>query len=193
VCARQSETGAGMIEGGARPGCRGVTRVTGRRKACLHVVGVGSAVVVLHVAGRTGPAGQVVVAIDVTLRTGQRSVRAREGKPGAVVIEGRIAPCRGVMTGLATGRKLCLPMVGISGAVVVLHVAGRTSRTGQVVVSVGMTLRALQPGVPAGERKAHGVVIEAGRLPRARAMARLAGLRESAGYVIGIGGVAEIL
>lgn len=56
-------------------------------KACLHMVGIGCAVVILHVAGTAGAAGQVVISVDVTLRALQSCVCARERKSNCVVVK----------------------------------------------------------------------------------------------------------
>lgn len=69
-----------MVEGGARPGNRGVTGIASRGESALHVIGVGRSLEILHVAGRAGPGVQAVVAVHVALRTLQGGVRARERK-----------------------------------------------------------------------------------------------------------------
>lgn len=157
------------------------------------MVGIGRPVVVLHVAGRARATGQVVVPVDVALCTWQRGVRSGQGEAGASVIKSGIAPGSCVVAGLAVGGELGLHMVGIVGAVVVLHVTGTAGVAGQVVVSVDVALRALQPGMASGKREAHRIVIETGRLPRARAVAGLAGLGEVTGHMVGIGGFPEVI
>jgi hypothetical protein len=69
VRAGERETSAGMIERGAGPRGRVVAALTGLRKLRLHVIGIGSALVILHVAGHAGGSGDVVVAVYVALRT----------------------------------------------------------------------------------------------------------------------------
>lgn len=56
------------------------------------VVRVRRAVEVPQVAGHAGRAGQLVISINVTLRTLQRRVGAREWEPGAGVIEAGACP-----------------------------------------------------------------------------------------------------
>ena len=76
-----------------------------------------------------------------------------------------------------TGRgNACLLVIRIVRPVVILHMAGRAILGRDVVIPVGMALRALQRGMRSGEREAHQVVIKARRLPGAGAVAGLAGL-----------------
>jgi len=76
-----------------------VTLVAGLREVRRHVVGIGSSLIVLQVAGRAGRAVQVVVVIDVAVGAGAGRDRVQSGKrePGAVVIEGGIKPCAGAV------------------------------------------------------------------------------------------------
>ena len=92
VCASQRETRGRVIESGIRPGRRAVAGFASLRHSSLHVVGIGGALVVLQVARDAGGVGQVVISIDVALRTLQRDVRACEREAGLSVIEGRVCP-----------------------------------------------------------------------------------------------------
>ena len=60
---------------------------TSLRHSSLHVVGIGRALKVLQVAGDTCGIGQVVISVDVALRTLQRDMRPGQREAGLVVIE----------------------------------------------------------------------------------------------------------
>jgi len=108
------------------------------------------------------------------------------------VIEGGIGPRNRAVASGAGCRNAGLLVIGIVGAVVVLDVAGGTILGGEVVVSVGMALRALQSGMCSGQRKSDQVVIERCRLPGTGAVATPTGLWEVRGHMVGVGGPAEI-
>jgi len=88
---------------------------------------------------------------------------------------------------LAGCREVRSDVVRIGRAVVIRHVAQVARAAGQVVVVVDVALGALQVRMTSGQRKAHGIVIEARRLPRGCVVAELAGLRDVRRHVIGIG------
>src|SRR6185369_11167826 len=88
----QRESGSRVVESGASPGRGAVATLTSLGQRSLHVVGIGGALVVLQVARDAGGVGQVVISIDVALRTLQRDVRACEREAGLSVIEGRVCP-----------------------------------------------------------------------------------------------------
>lgn len=77
-------------------------------------------------------------------------------------------------------------MVGISRALVVLHMTRHARRGRQVVVAVYVALRARQRLMRSGERKSDRAVIKGRRLPHGCVVAGLAGLREGQRDVIGI-------
>lgn len=79
-------------------------------------------------------------------------------------------------------------MVRISGALVVLQVAGNACSAAQVVVVVGMAIRALprRNGVPSAERKSYGVVIEGRIQPVIGSMTVIAGRRKHRRHMVGI-------
>src|SRR5258708_30489362 len=85
-------------------------------------------------------------------------------------------------------------MVRIGGALEILQVAAHASCicTGQAVVAVYVTLRALHSGMCPRQREPGSRVIEARVVPVRRGMALLASRRESRLHVIGIGGAVEI-
>ena len=93
--ARQLEAGASVIERGIGPLHSVVASRACRGEACCEVIhrryGTGVVLLVARVAGRTR---QVVVVVDVTIRTLARGhrMRPRQGEAGAVVIERRVQP-----------------------------------------------------------------------------------------------------
>ena len=70
---------------------------------------------------------------------------------GLGVIEDCVGPGRCAVASFTGRRKASLLVVGIGGVVVILHVAGSTSATRQVVVAVDVTLCAGQIGVRSGQ------------------------------------------
>jgi len=63
-------------------------------------------------------------------------------------------------------RNSRLRVVGISGSLIILQVTTRAIGGCQVVVSIGVALRALQRCVGAGERESNQAVVEGCRNPR---------------------------
>lgn len=182
----ERETGAGMVERGSQPVHGRVAGVAGGRESGLHMIRICGSIEILHMAGGTCPAVQVVVPVHVALGAWQGLVRSGQSKSRAVVIEGGIAPRGGVVALLASGGEFGLRMVGIGRAVVILHVAGVAGVAGQVVVPIHVTLGALQAGMAASQRKSDRTVIEVRRLPRVRAVAGLTSLRKIQGDVVGV-------
>ena len=152
--ARQRKAGSRVIEGSVRPRGGGVALLASLRETRLHVVGIGGALEVFQVTRNTGRvgAGQVVVAIHVTLHALQRSMRTRQGEASGRVVKGRTGPRRGVVALLAGLGEPSRHVVGIGGALEVFQVATHASRirTGEVVVIVNVALCALHRRVRAG-------------------------------------------
>lgn len=182
-----------MIKGRSTPRYGVVTLQAGLGKGCLHVVGIGRALVVLQVTGHAGGIGQLVISVDVTLRARQRGVRARQCEARTVVIERYAAPGSGRMAGVAGGRKPGLHVVGIGGAVVILYVAGRTRPTREVVIPVYVALRALHGGMRARQGEARVGMIEGRAAPGGGVVTLLAGLRKRRLHVIRVGGALKVL
>ena len=93
--ARQLETSACVIESAVRPLHRVVADFAGRGKRTCDVIHRRQSVaVVLLMARIAGRAGQVVVVVDVAIRTLTRRDRVRtgQGEAGAVVVECRVQP-----------------------------------------------------------------------------------------------------
>ena len=101
-------------------------------------------------------AGQAVVAIDMALSALQRSVGTRQRPSGRGMVEVRIGPRGGVVALLAGLRHVGLHVVGLRGALEILHVAVHADRVraGQVVIVVDVAIRARSRHVRAGKREA---------------------------------------
>lgn len=189
----QCEAGTGVIKGRAAPRHGAVALLAGLRERRLHMIGIGRALVILQVTGNAGGIGQLVVSVDMTLRALQRGVPAGQRESGAGVIKGRSAPGSRGMTGFAGGWETYLHMVGVGGAVVILHVTGGARSTRQAVIPANMAQRALQRGMRAGQREPGVGVIEGGAAPRGGVVTLLAGLRKSRLHVVGISGPLKVL
>ena len=120
-------------------------------------------------------------------------MRSGQGKPGAGMVERGPGPGAGVVATGTGSREPCLRVIRIGGRLVVFQVARRTIGRRACKTPVRMALRALQGCVHSGQGKSHEIVIEAGRRPRRRGMALLAGRRESRLHVIRIARLLEIL
>ena len=90
------------------------------------------------------------------------------------------------MTAVTRRGEAGLDVIWISRALVILHVAVGTGAAGQAVISIHVTLRALQCSVCSGQREPGAGVVEGGPSPRCRVMALLAGLGEIRHHVIRI-------
>src|SRR6185437_5533884 len=97
----QRKTGGRVIKGGLQPRHGVVADGAVRGESRLRVVRVRGAVVVLHVALIARATGQVVVVVDVTLRTLQSRMSVCQRKSDRVVIEARRLPRAGAVAGLA--------------------------------------------------------------------------------------------
>jgi len=195
VRARQRETRAVVVERRVQPGTRVVTLLAGLREIRRHMIRVGRALEILQVARDTSRAVEVVVVVDVAVdaRTRRNRVHARQRKSGRRVIELAGGPGDCVMALLAScwesgvrHRRRCVR--------VIVLVATHASRAGDVVVIVDVAVRALarRHHVRSGQREAGLRVIKACRLPCARVVTHLAGLRETAGHMVRIAGALKI-
>jgi hypothetical protein len=94
-----------VIEGRGLPSCSVVTSFATLREACGHVIGIVCLLKILQVARRTGRvgAGQIEIAVDVTLCAGNGGVSACQRKPGRGMIEMYVHPIVHSVTALARG------------------------------------------------------------------------------------------
>lgn len=120
------------------------------------------------------------------MRSCQRESRSR-------VIKLPVGPGHRVMTLLASSRETCM-RDRRRGCIEVVLMATHARGVGDVVVVVDMAIRALprRNGMCSCQRETGGGVIKRCRLPCRGIVAGLASLRESAGYVVRVGGVLEI-
>ena len=187
-----------VIERGVGPDRRVVTEFASGWEAGGLVRWIGRACVVLLVTRIAQRRVQRVVVVDVAIGADARrhGMRACELESGAGVIEGAIAPQHCVVTGFARGRESRRLMVHWRGCiVVVVLMATDAGRDGDVVVVIDVAVGALagRNSVRSGERKSGAVVVERSVVPVGRVVARVAGLREVRGYVIGIGRALVVL
>jgi len=194
----QGPAGCGVIERAIHPVDRVMALLTGRREIGGDVIhGRRRVVVVLLVTTHTGGDRDVVVVIDVAIRTLPRriGVHAGQRKSGLRVIEACRRPTAGGVADLAGLRDALLHVIGVGGAGVVGQVARYASRDSNVVIVVLVAIRTLprRIGVHAGQRKSGLRVIEACRRPTASGVADLAGLRDALLHVIGVGGAGVVV
>lgn len=193
VRAGQREAGLAVIEGRVGPGRRSVATLAGLRQGGLHVIGVGGSLIVLEVAGHASSYRQAVVAVHMTLRAWGRDVHTGQRETSLAVIESGIGPRSRVVAAGAGGGNSGLRVVGVGGALEILHVAGCTIRRSAGELSVHMALGAGHSGVRPGQGKfGKGVVIESGRLPGGGGVTALARLREPCLHVIRVGCFLEV-
>jgi len=115
-------------------------------------------------------------------------VRSGQRETGAVVVEGCVHPVRGVVTTIASLRKICRNVIRIGRPLIVLEVATHTGRAVQAVVVVNMTICASSwwYRVQARKRKTCAVVVESCIHPVRVVVTLVAGLREVRCHVIRI-------
>ena len=193
VSSSQSKSGGVVIEGRVRPrGCV-VALLTGGGEFRLHVIRVGRPVVILHVAGGARGAGQVVVAIYVTLGALQVGVSGSQRKSNGVVVETRRRPRAGAVAGLTSLREVRLHMVRVGRALEILQVTAHAVCRRAFELIIDVACGAIQGGMHTGKSKS-GVlkVIEADPEPVVHPMTLVAARGESSGDVSGSGGSLKI-
>ena len=198
----QGKSGRRMIERRAVPVGGRVALLTSLGEARLHVIRIGRALEIGQVALHTSPARETVRAARteggvVALRALQGNVCPRQRESGGGVIKAAAGPVRRVMALLAGLREPRLHVIRIGRALEIRQVALHTSSTREAVRATRaecrvMALRALQRSMRPGQGKSGRRVIESRTLPGGRAVALLAGLRESGLHVIRIGRALEI-
>ena len=198
VRARQLKTSGGVVKLCISPE-HGVVAgfARGREARCNVIHRRGRVVVISLMARYARRAGQVVVVVDVTIGTLPRRGRVRPGQrePCAVVVEGRIQPGRGAVTGIASLGEVRRHVIGIRRALIVLQMArdARRAVQGVVVVDVAVRTLARRHRVQACQRESCAVVVERRIQPGRGAVAGLAGLGEVRCDVIRTGRALEIL
>ena len=129
----------------------------------------GRASVVLLVTRVARRAGQVVVVVDVAVRTLPRRYRVRSGQreSSAVVVESRIQPGGRVVAGTAGLREIRRCVIWVGRALEILQVASHAGRAREVVVVIDVAIGALarRHRVHARQRKVGCGMIKGGIRP----------------------------
>lgn len=169
-----------MIESSSVPGGRGVTLLARSGETGRDVVRIRSLVEVCLVTTNASRRCSLVLSVHVTLRTHQRLVCSGQWEPSRGVIELRAAPRCRVMALRARGRESSGNVIRVLRVVEVRLVATDTVRWSSLELSIGVALVAGQRDVSACKSEAgHRGMVKLGADPRRRAMALLAGSRES--------------
>ena len=160
--ATKSEAGAGVVEGGAQPGGRGVALRAGLREADLDMVGVLGAVEIFQMATDAVGRRALVLSAHVAGRTVEAGVGAgeRKARQGAMV-KASAGPGVGRMALLALRREAKRRVAECLGVQVRTHVAA-DAVGGQALKLPGgaplMARIAISDGVRADQREPVGVV-----------------------------------
>lgn len=182
-----------VIESGIQPASGCVAGGAAGRKSSRHMVRIRRCLIVRSVAAVAIGRQRRVVVVHVTVGTSYCGVRPRQREPRVVVVERSRRPRCSAMTNVALLRESRGHVVRVRRSLEILQMTVDASPARQVVVAVGVTLRALHVSMRAGQGPAGGGVVEGRVVPVARVMADLALLRESCGSVIGIRGSLVIL
>jgi len=144
VTAGQREPRTVVVKGCIHPVGSVVTGIAGLWEIRADVIRVRRSLVVLEMAGYARGAVQIVVVVDMAIGAGARRncVQSRKRESGAGVVERRVHPVGGVVTGIATLREIRSNVIRIRRSLVVLEMAGYTCRAIQAVVVVDMAIGA---------------------------------------------------
>ena len=117
VHAREGESGRIVVKRRIRPGNGVVTLIAGLREAGGHVIGIRGSLVILQVTGNAGRAREVVVVVDVAIRTLTRryGMATRQRESHGIVIEVGCKPAVRAVAGAARGREVCRDVIRICG------------------------------------------------------------------------------
>ena len=121
--------------------------------ACLFVVRVVRAVVILHVARGTVCAAQIEVSVYVTLRTLQSGVRSRQRKSHQTVIKSCGLPRDGCVASLAGLGKVQTHVIRVRCLAEIWQVASDTVRRCPLEFSTDVASRAVESCVHPSQRK----------------------------------------
>lgn len=189
----ERESGGRVIECRRLPCRSGMAGLASLGESAGNVIRIARRIEVVHVTRRASRAQSREYVVHVTLRTLHIHVRSRQRERRVVVIESRPCPRGRRVAGGAISRETSSLVIRVRSAVVIGHVATGTNWTGQAVVAIRVTLRALQGCVRARQCEAGIRVIECRLRPRSRVVASFASLRETGGHVIWIRRSLEIL
>jgi len=197
VLSRQGKSGAGVVERPVGPR-RGVMALLASRRQVRGRVRYGRdcVVVVRLVTGDAGRIRDVVVAVDVAIRTLPRRHHVRSGQRERRlrVIEGRRLPCARRVAGFASLGESSRHVIGIRCPLEILQVARHAGRARQVVIPVHVAIGTLpwRHRVLPRQGEVHRAVIERRRRPSRRAVALVASRREIRRHVARIGRLLEV-
>ena len=156
------------------------------------MVGIGSALVVLEVAGHAGVRSEIEISPDVALITLQLGMTTREREADGIVIEIRRLPGAGGMALLASLGKAEGNVVGIACLLKIRQMAADARRRCALIPSTYVTGGAIQGGVHSGESEAgHFQMVEFRAEPGVNGVALLALHRQIRGDVVGGGSLLE--
>ena len=180
VSPREWERSLRVIEDRPRPRDRRMARCARRWKPCLHVVWVGGAIELRHVARGAVGRGARKLIVDVALcacRCGMRAGERKFGKRG--VIKTSSIPIHSGMANRAVVRQTGLHMAGTVGGVEVLLVTGKAIGRCSFELIVYMASNAFDRCVHACQREAGKPrMIEFGTQPGIHRMAGFASSRK---------------
>ena len=188
----QRETCRRMIELAVSPGNRVMAAVACRWEFRSDVVHRSSrSVVVVLMATHAGRAGDVVVAVDVTIGAQPRRHGMRPGQceSCAGVIEFAVRPQNGIVAVLAGGREMRCDVVHRTGRrVVVVLMTTHARGARQVVIIVDVAVRALARWnrVRTAQRESCSAMVKSCVQPTTGVVTLIAGLREVRRNVIRI-------
>ena len=191
VSTGQREAGGRMVKRGVVPCRRRMALLAGGREAGLHVIRIGRAVEVLHVARCAIGRRSHELAVDMALRAGHAHVRAsqRELRKG-VVIEGRRIPRACAMAGLASRREASLRVWWIIGLIKVGQVTAHAGCGRVVELPARVACGAIQGRMCSGQRESGELqVIELRAHPVIHRVALFALDRQAQGDVVDADGL----
>ena len=175
-----------MVKRRSVPRRRRMALLARGREPRLHVVRIGRAVEVFHVARGAVGGSAHKLAIDVALRAGDRRMRARQWELGkGIVIERRLIPRSCVVTCLASIRESGLRVRRVIGLIKVRQVAADAGCRRSHKLAARVAGAAVQGRVGPGQRESRELqVIELRAHPVVHAVALFAGGRQIQGDVI---------
>jgi len=179
----QRESSSAVIKRGIEPGACAVALVAGLREVRRDVIRIRRSLEVLQVTAHAGGGVEAVVVVDVAIGAGARrhGVQPGEREAGAGMVERRVQPVGGVVTGVASLWEIRSDVIGIRCSLEILQVTAHTGGSIQsvVVIDVAVGADAWRNGVQSGQGKAGGRVIKRGVGPQHGIVALLAGRWEA--------------
>lgn len=180
VCSGEREARAAVVKRRIVPGTRVVALLAGRRESRLHVIWIGRAIEILHVARNAVGRGSHKLTVDMALSTGHVHVPTRQRELcERIVIESRRVPRAAVVAGLTCRRETGLRMRGIVRLVEVGEVAAHAACGRGVELSARVAGTAIQVRVRSDQGEPGELqVVEFRAHPVVHRVALLAGRRE---------------